>query len=111
MRPRFAVGAAAASVLVLAAPSVRATPPFGEAASARSKGGMVTAATPESVEAGARVLAAGGGAVDAAIAAAFALAVTYPQAGNLAGGGFAVVRTAEGGLYALDFRETAPAGS
>ena len=46
----------------------------------------------------------------AAITAAFVLAVTYPQAGNLAGGGFAVVRTAEGGFFALDFRETAPAG-
>jgi len=72
---------------------------------------MVSAATPEAVEAGARVLEAGGGAVDAAIATAFALAATYPQAGNLAGGGFAVVRTVDGGFFALDFRESAPAAT
>ena len=111
MRSRPVAGAAAAFCLALAALSARASMPFGEAPAARSKRGMVSAATPESVEAGARVLAAGGGAVDAAISAAFVLAVTYPQAGNLAGGGFAVVRTAEGGFFALDFRETAPAGT
>ena len=111
MRSRLVAGAAAAFFLALAALSARASAPFGEAPAARSKRGMVSAATPESVEAGARVLAAGGGAVDAAISAAFVLAVTYPQAGNLAGGGFAVVRTAEGGFFALDFRETAPAGT
>ncbi len=110
MRSRLVAGTGAL-VLAFTALSVRASAPFGEPPAARSKRGMVAAATPESVAAGARVLAAGGGAVDAAIAAAFVLAVTYPQAGNLAGGGFAVVRTPEGGLFALDFRETAPAGS
>ena len=49
--------------------------------------------------------------MDAAVATAFALAVTYPSAGNLAGGGFAVGRTPAGELWALDFRETAPAGT
>jgi gamma-glutamyltranspeptidase/glutathione hydrolase len=111
MRSRFTVGAAAAFVFGLAALSAQVSAAFGEAPPARSKRGMVVAATRESAEAGTRALAAGGGAVDAAIAAAFALAVSYPQAGNLAGGGFAVVRTAEGGLFALDFRETAPAGT
>ncbi len=111
MLSRPAAGATAAVLLSLAALPTRASEPFGEAKVARSKRGMVSAATPESVEAGARVLAAGGGAVDAAITAAFVLAVTYPQAGNLAGGGFAVVRTAEGDFFALDFRETAPAAT
>jgi len=111
MRSRLVAGAAAALFLALAALSGRASMPLGEAPAARSKRGMVSAATRESVEAGARVLAEGGGAVDAAVSAAFVLAVTYPQAGNLAGGGFAVVRTAEGGFFALDFRETAPAAT
>src|SRR5271155_3131423 len=56
---------------------------------------------------GAGVLAGGGNAVDAAVAAAFALAVAYPTAGNIRGGGFAVARI-NGESRALDFRETAP---
>ncbi|MFN7987110.1 MAG: gamma-glutamyltransferase [Thermoanaerobaculia bacterium] len=70
---------------------------------------MVVSAAPEASRAGAEVLAAGGNAMDAAIAAALALAVAYPQAGNLAGGGFLVARTPDGAVHALDFRETAPA--
>jgi gamma-glutamyltranspeptidase/glutathione hydrolase len=82
--------------------------PFGPATSVSSGRGVVSSAEKHASRVGAAVLAAGGNAVDAAIATAFALAVTYPQAGNLAGGGFAVVRTRDGGLFALDFRETAP---
>ena len=83
--------------------------PFGPARTAVSPAGMVVAATPQAAEAGAAILAAGGNAMDAAVAAAFALAVTYPEAGNLAGGGFLVARRGDGQVFALDFRETGPA--
>src|SRR5262249_26466987 len=57
------------------------------------------------------ILASGGNAVDAAVALAFALAVTHPTAGNIGGGGVAVVRTGPGKAVALDFREVAPAAA
>ncbi|HBU56454.1 MAG TPA: gamma-glutamyltransferase, partial [Gemmatimonadetes bacterium] len=57
---------------------------------------------------GADVLAAGGNAVDAAIATGFALAVTHPTAGNIGGGGFMVVRFPNGQSTTIDFREKAP---
>ncbi len=58
---------------------------------------------------GGRVLREGGNAVDAAVVVALALAVTYPQAGNLGGGGFVLLHLANGDVHSLDFRETAPA--
>lgn len=69
---------------------------------------MVVSAHPLASEVGLEVLRAGGNAVDAAIAVQFALAVVYPVAGNIGGGGFMIVRTAEGETAALDFREKAP---
>jgi len=72
---------------------------------------MVVSEAPLASRAGTDVLVAGGNAVDAAIATAFALAVVHPQAGNLGGGGFAVVRPAPGKAVALDFREVAPAAA
>jgi gamma-glutamyltranspeptidase / glutathione hydrolase len=72
---------------------------------------MVTTEDEVATQVGRDVLAAGGNAVDAAVATAFALAVTRPTAGNIAGGGFAVVRTGKGKISALDFRETAPAAA
>ncbi len=83
--------------------------PFGPARALTSDRGMVVSAASEASRAGAEILAAGGNAMDAALAAALALAVVFPQAGNLAGGGFLVARTPAGVVHALDFRETAPA--
>jgi gamma-glutamyltranspeptidase/glutathione hydrolase len=69
---------------------------------------MVVSEAPLASKVGHDILAAGGNAVDAAIATAFALAVTHPSAGNIGGGGFAVVRTGPGKAVAVDFREVAP---
>jgi gamma-glutamyltranspeptidase/glutathione hydrolase len=70
--------------------------------------GMVVAPESEAAAVGRSVLRRGGTAVDAAIATAFALAVTYPRAGNLGGGGFLLYRAPDGSHAALDFRECAP---
>jgi gamma-glutamyltranspeptidase/glutathione hydrolase len=60
---------------------------------------------------GVQVMRDGGNAIDATVATAFALAVTYPTAGNIGGGGFAVYRPVDGNPVGYDFRETAPAGA
>jgi len=74
--------------------------------------GAVAAAQPLAAEAGASVMRRGGNAVDAAVAAAFALNVVEPQSSGIGGGGFALVYTARDGLvHALDFREVGPAGA
>lgn len=72
------------------------------------KNGMVASADVMASEVGTEVLKKGGNAADASVATFFALAVTYPFAGNLGGGGFAVIRESDGTNHALDFREKAP---
>jgi gamma-glutamyltranspeptidase/glutathione hydrolase len=74
----------------------------------RAPKAMVVSREPHATEAGVRVLQAGGNAVDAAVAVGFALAVTHPAAGNLGGGGFMLIRFADGRTAFLDFRERAP---
>ena len=77
----------------------------------RAPHGMVVSESVHASKAGADVLAAGGNAVDAAIATGLALAVTHPSAGNIGGGGFMVIRFPDGATTALDFREKAPLAS
>jgi gamma-glutamyltranspeptidase/glutathione hydrolase len=69
---------------------------------------MVVTAHPVATSIGLQILRDGGNAVDAAIAVQFALAVCYPGAGNIGGGGFMVYRAADGSINSLDFREKAP---
>ena len=71
----------------------------------------VSCAHPEAAKIGAEILLKGGNAVDASIAMQWALAVCYPQAGNIGGGGFMVVRMNNGEVNTVDFRETAPSAA
>ena len=86
-----------------AAPALAGSQPI------RAKNGMVASQNFLASQAGVEVLRDGGTAVDAAVATAFALAVTHPAAGNIGGGGFLLYRPASGEPAAYDFRETAPA--
>ncbi|MEO0468575.1 MAG: gamma-glutamyltransferase [Bacteroidota bacterium] len=72
---------------------------------------MVVSAHPLATQVGVDILKKGGNAVDAAVAVQFALAVVYPSAGNIGGGGFMISRLKNGQTYALDYREMAPAAA
>src|SRR6187549_2224330 len=89
-------------ILVLIAPLDAARQPV------RARHGMVVAMESIAVDVGVSVLKAGGNAVDAAVAVGFAMAVTHPYAGNIGGGGYMLVRMADGRAAFFDFRERAP---
>ncbi len=95
------------AVTVLALVAVAAAC-FAQQAPVSARQGMVAASEPTAVDVGVKILKDGGNAFDSAVAVGFALAVTYPSAGNLGGGGFFVGLTQHGSPMALDFRETAP---
>ena len=83
-----------------------------QATAVEAQHGMVVSVSPEASDVGLSVLQNGGNAVDAAVATALALAVTYPQAGNIGGGGFMLVWPgAKQSPVCVDYRETAPAAS
>src|SRR5688500_7758759 len=85
--------------------------PATDAAGVPSTTGLVVSTSSIASDVGAGILRRGGNAVDAAVATAFALAVTHPTAGNIGGGGFMVVRLANGEAVTIDYREKAPLAS
>ena len=97
--------------LIVAAVAVSSLSIQAGSAPFRAKRGMVVSQSDIASQIGFQVIRDGGNAVDAAVATAFALAVTHPTAGNIGGGGFMVFRPASGDATTFDFRETAPAGS
>jgi gamma-glutamyltranspeptidase/glutathione hydrolase len=80
---------------------------LGHNSSNEYRNGMVVSAKEQASEVGLMILKKGGNAVDAAVAVQFALAVVYPNAGNIGGGGYMIYRSATGEVNALDFREKA----
>jgi gamma-glutamyltranspeptidase/glutathione hydrolase len=100
----------AITAAIVAAACLPLAPSLGAlAAPVRAQKGMVASQNEIASRIGAKVITDGGNAVDAAVATAFALAVTHPTAGNIGGGGFIVFRPAAGEPVTYDFREKAPA--
>lgn len=99
---RFLGAIAALSLLSIPAAQAASPTPIG------AEHGMVVSAHRLASKAGIDVLKSGGNAVDAAVAVGYALAVTFPEAGNLGGGGFMTIRFHDGRTAFIDFRETAP---
>ena len=93
---------------ILATLLLAVSAPLWAAQPVRARHGMVVTRERHATEAGLKVLESGGNAIDAAVAVGFALAVTHPYAGNIGGGGFMLIRLADGRTTFLDFRERAP---
>ena len=106
MKPQAPTKVAFYLIALILLISCRTSSPEGMGPTGRQ--GMVVTAHPEATNIGLTILRKGGNAVDAAVAVQFALAVCYPAAGNIAGGGFFVIRTSAKKVYTLDFREKAP---
>lgn len=121
MKPMFMRWVAIAALLAGGTFSAVANPPVAPPVSygveedvfhpVRATQGMVASVDAMATQVGVDILKQGGNAVDAAVAVGYALAVTHPQAGNLGGGGFMLLRTKDGATTAIDFREMAPAGA
>jgi len=113
-RTKLAAALVTALFLCQSATAATTAPPISYGVSAdtfhpeTAQHGMVASVDALATQVGVDVLKQGGNAVDAAIAVGYALAVTHPQAGNLGGGGFMLIRTASGRTTAIDFREMAP---
>lgn len=91
--------------------TARTWPYLGKARVTNAAKAMVVSGSPIASEVGREILQQGGNAVDAAVAVGFALAVVHPEAGNIGGGGFMIIRRRDGSVQALDYRETAPASA
>lgn len=98
----------AAALFSLVALFAATLPAAGPQQVARGRGGAVAAEEETAAGVGIEILRKGGNATDAAVAVAFALAVTWPEAGNIGGGGFWISRDARGRARVIDFREVAP---
>jgi gamma-glutamyltranspeptidase/glutathione hydrolase len=91
--------------------TARTWPYLGKARVTNAAKAMVVSGSPIASDVGREILQQGGNAVDAAVAVGFALAVVHPEAGNIGGGGFMIIRLHDGSVQALDYREMAPAGA
>jgi gamma-glutamyltranspeptidase/glutathione hydrolase len=101
----------ARALLALLALAAAATVAEARSVPVRARNGMVVSQNAIAAQVGMEVMLAGGNAVDAAVATAFALAVVHPAAGNIGGGGFMLLRPARGSAAVYDFREQAPAAA